>query len=337
MRFYQHIVTTLNTCLKINKLGGTIISNHILNTNKKVYDILNDTHTDLLWGLRYVKLEYTWDIVTQDDLNKIRVAIIDSGVDYDHEDLKRYVAKGYNFVKGNCDISDQYGHGTCVAGIIGAEKNNNKGIAGVASGVQIVPLKVFNDNGIAEINNVIDAIEWCIDNSIDIINLSIGYSMEQLNFFDFNIISLFKREQQIIERAIKKNIVIVAAVGNNSNRTMDFPAICEGVIPVASYGIRLDPISIFPSIENNRTNEMTIFAPGEYIFTTCPNSTYGYFRGSSFACAFVSGAVALIRSIRPDITPEQIHKMMLESSNKVSYEDMHFKTLDIDQIIKKIR
>lgn len=173
-----------------------------VNDKIKVYDLIDVKYKELLWGLRFARLEETWQNVSKENLSKIRIALIDSGVDAKHEDLVGSIGKGYNFIANNIDTDDEFGHGTRIAGVIAANKYNNSGIAGVASGAEIVPLKVMDSKGRASVKNVIRAIEWCIGEDIDVINLSIGYKNDIESLINLN--SKYKdKERQVIEKALE--------------------------------------------------------------------------------------------------------------------------------------
>lgn len=299
----------------------------LVNENLKVYDFINVKYKDLLWGLRFVRLEETWQDISNEELSKVRIALIDSGVDAKHEDLIGSISKGYNFIDNNTDTKDEFGHGTRIAGVIVANKNNNTGIAGVASGAQIVPLKVMNSSGRASIKNVIRAIEWCIKEDIDIINLSIGYKKDVESLINYNS-QYHDKERQVIEEALEKGITIVSSVGNNRNAPMNYPACFKGVISVASYGIYSNNLEIYPAPKNSKCSNKTIYAPGEYIYTTEIGNKYMYEFGSSIACGFVTGAIALMKSRNKNLKPSEIQEILIKSSTKIENKKMNILNID---------
>jgi len=304
------------------------LNNTFFNEKIKVYDLINDEYKSLLWGLRFARVEDTWTKISEKELSKIKIALIDSGIDNEHEDLQGSICTGYNFIDNSFDTQDNFGHGTRIAGIIAAQKNNNIGVAGIASGVQIVPLKVMDSKGRASIKNVIRAIEWCVNNNIDIINLSIGYHKSIEDLVTNNNVEYYEREKAVIEKALESGISIVSSVGNNTNGPMNYPACLNGVISVASYGVHSDTLEIFSAPKNNRCSCKTIYAPGEYIFTTDIGNRYTYEFGSSIACAFVTGAVALIKSVNRKLSPIEIQKTLLNTSTNISSKNMRLLNVD---------
>lgn len=302
-----------------------------LNEEIKVYDLINDTFKRYLWGLRFIQLEKTWGEVEEQELKKIRIALIDSGIDVNHEDLKyTNILPGYNFIDDNNDISDSYYHGTSVAGVIAAQKNNNIGIAGVACGVTILPLKVIDKEGKANIQDVINAIEYAIDNNVNIINLSMGYQKGVAGILN-NSNVLLDKEYQLLKKAIERNIIIVSSVGNNAGLPMDFPASMDDVISVASYGIIRIPLKVYWSNRNSEPDDKTIFAPGEAIMTTLPNNNYWYTSGASIATAFVTGSVALIKARYPNISPKQLQEILINKSDTLFYKTKKMRLLNVDR------
>lgn len=293
--------------------------------NKTAYDFMNDTYKDLLWGLRLIHPEFTWKKTDEKKLENIRISVIDSGVDSSHEDLKGCVCDGYNFVDNSFDTNDYFGHGTRVAGIIAAKRNNELGVAGLASGVKIIPLKVIDNHGKADIKNVIKALEWSIENNVDIINISMGYDR---NYKSFDNLKYYLEEEKLINTAINMSIPVVASVGNKGEKNMQFPAAYKNVISVASCGINRDPLKLYKAEKNNMCFEDTIYAPGEYIYTTNINNSYVYDCGSSMACAFVSGAIALIKSKNKEVQCEVYKDLILGNTTIISDSKVNFLNVD---------
>lgn len=305
-----------------------------VNESQKAYDMIDDEYKDLLWGIRLLRLENAWSYLDEKKLNKIKVAIIDSGIDLHHEDINRNdIVEGYNFIDNTDDISDSYGHGTAVVGIIAAKKNNRLGIAGVASGVKLYPLKVINDAGKANIKDTLNAIEWAISKNVDIINISLGYSS---SFWGENDPNLTNREIEIVNEAIKNDIIIVASVGNNCGRTMDNPAAIPGVLNVASYGVVNWTNDFYDCKSNSKTNQYTIYAPGIGIYTTLPGNQYAYKNGASFATSFVTGAIALLKAYAPQANSRVIKDAIYLGADIYFCENKNIRILNVDKSIECI-
>jgi subtilisin family serine protease len=277
-----------------------------------------------------------WDLVN--DSSDVVVAIIDTGIDLNHEDLRDnlwtnqeeipgngidddhngYVDDqyGYNFSAGNANVSDDNNHGSHLAGIIGAVGNNGVGIAGVNWHVKLMALKFADAHGVGSSIGAIEAINYAIENGANVINASWTLKLDGKTQGD----SLLK---QAIEKAGEAGIVFVAAAGNqfqtgeglNIDETPVYPASfsLKNLIAVAALGYE-DELA---SYSNYGPESVDIAAPGSSILSTLANGKYGYMSGTSMATAFVSGAAALAFSIRPDMAPSEIKTILKNESDKV--------------------
>lgn len=275
------------------------------------------------WGLGQAasKIQKAWSI-TQGSRNVV-VAVIDTGIDANHPDLKPNLWKaplkastyGWDFVSRQANPSDTHGHGTHIAGIIGAIANQKTGTAGVAQQVQIMPIRYYSETAPGSVNlaNTIKALHYAIDNGARIINYSGGgpeYSEEEF---------------QAMKKAESRGILIVAAAGNEGQNTdlennRYYPAAYEGkglknIITVAS--INADGKLLNSS--NYGLKSVDIAAPGEGILSTIPGSKYGKLTGTSQATAFVSGVAALLLSKQPDMSPQQIKEVIVKSASQSSH------------------
>lgn len=305
----------------------------LYNPHDSVYDIINDEHKEYLWGLRLANVEDTWRCIPEEQLSGLRVAIIDSGICAGHEDLLGRVDVGYNFADHSALTTDDFGHGTRIAGIIGAVKNNGKGIAGIASGVRLVPLKVTDHLGRAKPDAVLEALQWCMNHEIDVINLSMGYSLGTIDLLSGKTALRQDRDLKFI-RQVAAKIPIVCAVGNHPGEAMNFPAHIPEVIDVAGYGISGSPLAVYASPKNSRCSSSTLYAPGEHIYTTDYNHSYVYDSGSSIACAFVTGAVAFMKAALHTATPLDIHQALLASATRIQDRGVTLHLLHIDRAVK---
>ncbi|MBN6887496.1 S8 family serine peptidase [Cytobacillus horneckiae] len=164
-----------------------------------------------------------------------------------------------------------------MAGIIAAQ-NNNYGIVGINPFAEIYNVKVLDENGRGNANNLIKGIKWCIDNDIDLINISFGYQKDN------------KKLKDIIDKAISKNIIIVAAAGNTYGFKTDYPANYNNVISVTSLDKELQRSS-FAAL-----GKIDFALPGEEILSTDNNGDYSLFEGTSFATAYASGVISVLLS-----------------------------------------
>ncbi len=233
-----------------------------------------------------IKASEAWEETMGDD--DIIIAILDTGVDFDHPDLDdKILSNGYDFVNDDSDPTDDHGHGTLVAGIAAAETNNGEGIAGVAWNCKILPIKIADAAGIVDVATEILGIERAVQNGAHVINLSIagpGYSQP---------------ERDAIRDAYNNGVVVVAAAGNVGGGT-EYPAAYDECMAVAATDIddlRTDWSNYGPEID--------VAAPGEEIIGPVPtwywgpgSFPYGSGDGTSLSAPHVAGLAALIISIK---------------------------------------
>lgn len=253
----------------------------------------------------------------------VTVAILDTGVDYRHSDLKNQMWRnsagqyGYDFYNRDTDPFDDHFHGTHVAGIAAAQKNNGNGIAGVmGSRVKIMAVKVLGSTGSGRMEDIANGINWAADNGADIINMSLGG----------------QGTSTVIETALKyaasKGVVILAAAGNSNKQigttTFFIPAAyaprVNGMLAVGSVDAVYKTRSGF---SNYGADYVEISAPGSNgIYATLPAEKYGTLNGTSMATPAVAGAsavaVGLLRSRNKSFTPAAIKSYLLTTSSKQS-------------------
>ena len=214
----------------------------------------------------------------------VNVAIMDTGIDYNHPDLAANYKGGHDFSGDNDDDPMDYnGHGTHCAGIVAAVKGNDRGVIGVAPEAYLYAVKVFSDDGSGRYSDIVEALEWCIDNDIQVISMSFGSSYTA---GDPGI-------ESWINAAYDAGILLVGAAGNDGNwfgwgDNVIYPARYDNVIAVAatdSMDGRAYWSSTGPDVE--------LAAPGVWIYSTIPGG-YGTKSGTSMACPHVSGTAALV-------------------------------------------
>ncbi|MBI4320050.1 MAG: S8 family serine peptidase [Chloroflexi bacterium] len=237
------------------------------------------------------ELEDSWGVlrigagIVHSDGNKgtgVKVAIIDSGVDYRHPDLDANYAGGYDFVNGDNDPMDDNGHGTHVAGTIAAEANGS-GVVGAAPEARIYALKVLAADGGGSYSNVIAALQWAVDNGIQVTNNSYGSSGDPGTL-----------TKAAFDNAYAAGVLHIAAAGNSGNP----PGRGDNVIYPARY-MSVVAVAATDS-NNNRANfsstgpDVEIAAPGVGIKSTVPNGGYAVYSGTSMASPHVAGTAALV-------------------------------------------
>jgi subtilisin family serine protease len=249
---------------------------------------INDPLLAEQWGWYRIEADRAYE--SGASASGVIVAVLDSGVNTSHPDLSGNIINGWNYVDNNDDVTDEDGHGTMVAGIIAAMANNSIGIAGVASNVSIMPLKVLSSSG-GSWTDLDKAILRAAHSGARIITMSLGgeYSRPSMAI------------EAAINHAYQDGCLLVAAAGNDNNSEPFYPAACENVIAVAA----IDQISIKAAF-SNYGEYIDLCAPGVNILATSKDGSYVYGSGTSFAAPFVTGVIALMISKYPQLTNEQI-------------------------------
>ena len=215
----------------------------------------------------------------------IKVAIIDTGLDYNHPDLAGKYAGGHDFVNNDTNPMDDHGHGTHVAGTIAAVVNGS-GLIGAAPGVSLYALKVLGADGSGSLSNIIAAVQWCVDHNIQITNNSYGILTDPGSTF-----------KAAFDNAYAEGVLQIAAAGNDRSKwytlfftdIVSYPAWYSSVIAVAATDSnnKVASFSSFgPSVE--------LSAPGVSIESTIPGGSYATWSGTSMATPHVVGAAALV-------------------------------------------
>lgn len=245
------------------------------------------------WGVKHVKAPQAWKKTIG---NRIKIGVVDTGVDFHHPDLRHTLIQGVNLVHPLRPPVDDNGHGTHIAGIIAAS-NKYHGMTGVAPGALIAPVKAFDEYGSAFVSDIILAIEWCVQNRMNIINMSFGMKKRNKALLD------------AVTAAHKSGVIIVASSGNDGKRsTIDYPARYTQTIAVGATS-RLRRVAPF----SNRSSSIDIFAPGDKIISLWPQNDYHEMSGTSMATSHVSGAIALLLALYPNLSPLQIKNIVKRS------------------------
>lgn len=229
----------------------------------------------LPWGIDRIDAEQVWATTTADP---IKVAVIDTGIDLSHPDLKNNIKGGYNAIRPDKSVNDDNGHGTHVAGIIGAV-HNSIGVVGVGPQIDLYAVKALNRNGSGWLSDIIEGIDWAIANRMQVINMSLGSNSDSQSFHD------------AIIRANLAGIVQVAAAGNDG-AAVDYPAAYPEVIAVSAT----DSTNTVASW-SSRGPEVDVAAPGVGIYSTYKGQTYRILSGTSMASPHIAGTLALILSM----------------------------------------
>ncbi|WP_124727981.1 S8 family peptidase [Staphylospora marina] len=246
------------------------------------------------WGVEMVEAEKAWRITQGQG---IRVAVIDTGIDADHPAVRDNYRGGVNMLSPYFSPQDYNGHGTHVAGII-AGRATEMSILGVAPRAELYAVKAFNRKGSANLSDLLSAINWCIENNMQVINMSFG--MDKMS----------ESLKQAIQIAHRRGIVMVAATGNLGLKGhVDFPARYPETIAVTSVS-RNGTISTF----SNTGKEVDLAAPGDRIPSAWLGRSKREMSGTSMAVPHVCGTVALLLQIHRNLNPEKVRYILRQSA-----------------------
>lgn len=251
----------------------------------------------LPWGVDRIDAERAWEVTRGAG---IRVAVLDTGIDHLHHDLRPNFHGGVSFVPGE-DFTDGNGHGTHVAGIIGARQNGS-GIVGVAPNCDLLSVKVLDRRGSGRYSWIINGIIWCVRNRIDVINMSLGGPAP------------VQALQNACDYALRRNVVVVAAAGNNgpADDSVGYPGRYDSVIAVSAVN-ESGNIASFSS----RGHQVDLAAPGERILSTLPGNRFGRLNGTSMASPHVAGVAALTISSHRFTDAAVIRQILLGTADNL--------------------
>jgi subtilisin len=242
--------------------------------------LADDLELDNAWGVKRIGA----GIVHAEGFTGtgVKVAVLDTGIDYNHPDLAPLVAGGWDFVNNDAYPLDDHSHGTHIAGTIAAV-DNDVGVVGVAPNVQLYAVKVLNASGSGSWSTIIAGIQWCVQNGIHVTNNSYGGTSNPGTTV-----------RQAYDNAYAAGVVMVASAGNSGTsagdtNTVNYPGAFDSVIAVGATNTsntRPSWSSTGPQVE--------LAAPGASIYSTMPGGGYGKKSGTSMACPHVVGAVAQV-------------------------------------------
>jgi len=284
-----------------------------------------DPDLNTSWGIGKTGAVNAW--TTTVGSKDIIVGIVDTGIDYNHEDLITNVYRnpkeipdnaidddnngfiddviGWDFVHNDHLPYDDHMHGTHVAGTIGATGNNGIGVSGINQVVTLLSAKAFDASGSGAVETAIKAIEYVTAQGAKVINNSWGDS-------EFS-----QALEDILAAVTKKGVTVVCAAGNetnNNDKKAMYPANSASVISVAAT-TKADKLAFF---SNYGKKTVHLAAPGAEIYSTVPGNKYDHLDGTSMASPHVAGAAALLLSLKPTLTPQEIKTVLMETVDKIS-------------------
>lgn len=268
------------------------------------------------WGTRRINADTAWDFTL--GTRNVTVAVLDTGIDYTHDDLSPNMWNdgsghyGKDFWNDDMDPMDDNAHGyesgvwkpnvnifhgTHVAGVVGADINNAMGVAGTAQ-VRLMAVKVMNESGEGTDATVADGIIWAVDHGAQVITMSLGVESQTSAL------------TSAVKYASAHGVVLVAAAGNEGLSSVSYPAAYPQVIAVGASD-KLDHKASF----SNYGSQLEVMAPGMQIWSTKPGDAYQELSGTSTATPFVAGVIALMLSINPALTTAQIRTVLNQTAD----------------------
>lgn len=276
-------------------------------------------YSEYQWNLPSIETEKGWNVSKGDD--QVIVAVLDTGVQSNHPDLKGKIITGINLIDEEAEPDDDVGHGTHVSGIIGATVNNGEGVAGLSWYNKIMPIKVLDSSGAGSTYSVAQGIIWAVDHGAKVINMSLG------NYAEADFL------HDAIKYAYERDVVMIAASGNDNTERPGYPAAYPEVFAVAATNSNKEKASF-----SNYGNYIDVAAPGDSIASTYPGSQYAALSGTSMASPHVAALAGLIRSVNPELTNVEVMEIMRKSANDLGAKgkDDYFGygEIDVDKALR---
>jgi thermitase len=259
----------------------------------------NDPNYANQYYLNAVKAPRAWDFSTGS--KAIKVAVLDSGIDLEHPDLKGNIAETYNSDKKNNDVTDYVGHGSWTGGIIGALSNNGVFGSGIAPNVSLLAIRGDSDDDPGfTAASVTEGIRYATDKGARVINLSLGGEQQSNSIRD------------AINYALGKGVVVIASSGNDGDGRLKYPASYPGVISVGATGLLNQPANF-----STYNDKVILSAPGVRICNTVRAGKFACPDGTSASAPIVSAAAALLLTVNPTLTADQVKAILIASAQPV--------------------
>lgn len=260
-------------------------------------EVPNDPLYPQQWHHAKINSSRAWDVSHGDG---VTIAIVDTGVDCDHPDLRGKCVAGYDHFNNDPDPRDDHGHGTHVAGIAASLTNNAIGGAATGWNARIMPVKALGSSGNGGLASIGNAVVWATDHEADVINMSLG------GFFTSRAL------QDAVAYAINRNVTVIAAAGNESTSNPTYPASYVGVIGVAAT-TQSDTRASF----SNYGSYVDVAAPGVGILSTVRGGSYQAWSGTSMASPVVAGVAGLLVAQGPCRTPKQVEDILEQTADDI--------------------
>ena len=269
------------------------------------------------WAIKKINAEAAWTRAGNRGSHNVLLAVIDTGVDYNHASLKGNTVPGYDFKDNTTDPMDQTGqanpgHGTHCSGIIGANGLVEGGTIGVSPEISIMPLRFLGADGSGDLNAAIKAIDYAIEKKVQVISASWGATVKRAQAMPL---------VEAVKRASDAGVIFVSAAandGSNNDKTDVFPAnaIFDNTITVAASGNSDEK----PSWSNYGRRTVHLSSPGLNIMSTLPKNNYGSLSGTSMATPLVAGLVGFLKAQDSTLTGAQTRALLQQTGAKVQIE-----------------
>lgn len=247
------------------------------------------------WNLPIISTPAGWELTRGNE--QIIVAVVDTGVTLNHPDLQGHLVNGYNVIDPEQPPEDDVGHGTHVAGVIAALTDNAEGVAGMTWHNRVMPIKVLDSTGMGSTYSVAQGLIWATDHGAKIINMSLG------NYASAEFL------HDAIRYAFDRDVVLIAATGNDNTSQPGFPAAYPEVFAVSATDANQQK-----AMFSNFGDYVDVVAPGENIASTYLDNQYAALSGTSMASPHVSALAALIRSENPSLSNTDVYEIMRQSA-----------------------
>jgi len=250
------------------------------------------------WEITKFDIPNLWKYSTG---KSVKIAVIDTGCDLDHPDIKNNIIQGKNFIDKNKDPYDDNGHGSHCAGTIAAE-NNGTGMVGVAPQAKIMPVKVLNSAGQGGLQNIVNGIIWAVDAGADILSLSLGSTSPAIPL------------ENAINYAASKGCIVFCAAGNNGvNSDITYPAKYDHTIAIGAIDKNLERTQFTCSGET-----LDFLAPGHDILSCVPGGHYALMSGTSMSTPFAVGCAALLLDYTRQVKYSAINDILKNTEDYIN-------------------
>lgn len=255
-------------------------------------------------------MEPAWDLISP-EISPV-IAVLDTGIDPDHPEFHGRLLPGFNFLTNLPGAVDDNGHGTAVASLIGARGNNGEGMAGLAWTTRLLPLKVFNSIGQGSASALANALNFARQQAVTVVNYSGGMESD------------YGPAADMIDILREQGILTVAAAGNQGVELLDFPARHEGCLAIGAMspcGERVSPTSCDQETSwgSSYGDNLFCIAPGVLLTGALRGGGYREnFRGTSAACAYISGGIALMLAAQPELGIEELLQVLADNSTDLA-------------------